>query len=219
MHPTRLPLLSEVRRVPVAEMREHGQTVYLLHAMKHLGVGCFVDELGTYWFGASDPDHIEHDRWLYALKDWQLSERGYTSTGVGIIHGCTLDDWVRPGTLDVVQSLSELDLIQTQVLGAVGWASRAERQVLARNFLVAARELGLLIPEQKIILGPERMVPATRIRWTQAQHDILHHWDTWCEANNPDGLPRELVLRMHGLGAYANSREPGNQWLHRDSPA
>jgi hypothetical protein len=195
-----LPSLNELRPVDEAELQGHGPATYLLDAMARLQIGCFADEGGTYWFGSADPNFIEHDRWLCTMDAWYLEQDGYGSRWVDVLTGCEPTFSDKPGTADLEGHLRSLAWAKERVRVRLA-PEVAQRQRVAGDFLVANRELGSMLVPEKESLTP-RLLAATEIRWTQDQHDIVNHWDAWCTVNNPDGLPRELVLRMYGLKAY-----------------
>jgi hypothetical protein len=50
-----------------------------------------------------------------------------------------------------------------------------------------------------------RLLPE-QVDWVR-MHEVLHHTDEWCAQHDAVGMPRELVLRMHGLGSLIDLPE------------
>jgi hypothetical protein len=201
----RVPYLAEVRRVPDERLYEYPHADDLLIAMNRAGIGCFADEAGNYWFGSSAPEIPEHVRWLYTLSLEARMDRGYNSSRFRVLRLCGSDTLAVPPPLtDLIDELLDLASQQAQTLRRIDAQDPEEQQRLARNFLTASREFGLR--------SPIHMVPFTRAPWNQELHDILRHWDEWSALNNPENMPQDLVLRLHGLASYAEELRTNTQY-------
>jgi hypothetical protein len=206
------PVLADMREVPDKELLRYRQGKELRKVLFRLGLTCFSDQVGSYWFGVADPAFPEHDRWFYrvsfqALEEARMSWRDAAYYGVDRCG--TRMAKVDSELYDFVYDVGEVEGMISDVINPLlanfpeeSWPQEIPR--LKRNALHTFQAFGYL--------GLDRYCVSAR--WDQDLHDLVRHPELWA-ARHPEfeGMPREMVLRMHGLKSYANSLASGGNWL------
>jgi hypothetical protein len=223
--------------LPLSDMREVAESALeMLHdalpaAMKPLGLRAYVDPAypHRYWMGLDHPQVPEHDRWFFMVENRAAARKESGRVGIYTVnakfdaegslafrpvrhcatglHGVQSDGW--DGEKDLIEVLWHLfDEIQDALNDAP--------QSLAGAFKADERMRKLMLMYQAFgYLGIDYSNELLPLTWDQNLHDLLHHYDGWV-ARNPEAqdLPRDLVLRMHGLKDYADHLATGLDWLN-----
>jgi hypothetical protein len=208
---TGIPSLAEME--PIAGARELPQTLQLQNAfeMRRLpdfGMGFYRHmATETIWLGLDNPEVHDHDRWFLCvvpneLDQWysvmldaQLSGRAIIRGDLRLKTGSPSRDYVR-------NLVSRLFHAYDQYREA---ANRANRTAPDRARAAAYTRLLNGVKHAEIgDLGIEFSL--------REMHEMLYHYDEWA-ARNPEveGMPREIVMRMHKLsfyGRYENTAAP-----------
>lgn len=192
------PLAHEVRELSMEDYNQltgHALPTKAWLEMSRTGMGLFLEETEpVIWAGAVSPNLHPHDRWLYKTrrhgdytKFWnckaELAER----------HG----DSPTESPVNLQFSLTGLRLLLEDT-----------NTLLTTVFHAPSRSLPWLLAHELVFGHAEATLVALtseRLNW-MAIHDILHHHDTWCEANGVVGMPQDIALRMQGLGAVIDRR-------------
>jgi hypothetical protein len=211
------PVLAELVPVEDDELTSYAGGDDLRLVLQDLQLACFEDMDGRFWFGSSDPNLPDHDRWVltvdrvdlssvFAARSWRdVYFSNVMECGTAITAGgrSTQDSIVfalqdlAQEIKEAMETLYEPDELQLLHIHEERQAKRRELYQAFNTFYYYG-----FIPE------------VLRLTWNQDMHDLVRHPETWL-ARHPEaaGMPHELVLRMHGLAPYVDDKRSGNDWL------
>jgi hypothetical protein len=206
-----VPTLAEVQPVPEAQIRAHGQYyARLLSMLQDLELHAHEDATGNYWFGRTDAQVAEHERWVYVIpQDQLLQGRDWNDTRYGTLEGCE-GEYLMYANLDFLDEIEELHTIMEAVL----YRLTADRDPAASDPSMIKAKV-ILMRRNCTYIGAPEMLQMIHATWDQELHDVLHHYDAWCERHEASGMPRSLALRMHGMEPYLRASATGWKWLKR----
>jgi hypothetical protein len=193
---------TAMRRVADREILNYAGGSELISALSFLEMGCF-DGGNCYEIGLLRAHFPAHDRWFYTIEKQDLIARASWRLATLMEYGTCSETHSPESEEDLVFEIEEL---QTFVARAVlastpeGGAEWAEISRLQHAALGAWRAFG------HHGLEPQWL----RMSWDQDTHDLIRHHDRWV-ARHPEaeGLPRELIMRMHGFGDYMDAEAAG----------
>jgi hypothetical protein len=165
-----------------------------IQLLKRQGLAMYVDEMGFYRVGFTNARHQHgHDRWLFRTSEppaHRLGSRRGSLTWV-ILHPAHS----RADTMGVGFEGSLVDEL-------FYYESSARRVQVHGDTSVAAglRQMRLLGVDNFDRLLDSGTILKSNLNLTVA-HELLYHWEEWLKRHDDMAdMPRELVLRMHGLG-------------------
>jgi hypothetical protein len=218
----RPPAFREMRQLGTDEIYvlKRGKTMKEL--LSRLRFGCFEDPHGYYWIGPDAPDFPEHSRWFLVIeraalrqaRSWSkvvFEEVAYGVPQVAENHQELPEDY---GVLPPVNPLGLLQDLYIVINDAVAREHDRSIKVLSGGIDERYFELQDRALQTWHAFGyPGLAHNLVKLPWGEDTHELIRHYDRW-QARHPEvaGLPYELALRMHGLGAYAD-------WLIGEAPA
>jgi hypothetical protein len=186
----RAPAVGEMRVLEGEELLAHeaGRMFQLL--MGWLDMHCYLDPRGYYWVGVENGSFPEHDRWCFVLdmaevgekQSWRAADFYRVVNGEPyLMHELVGQETDLPSTLH--------DLFDTLENDPVG-----DRH---HDLLLRALQIFQTLGSEEY---PRDYAKLMRVAWGQDMHDLIHHTTHW-STHNPEfaGMPRELLLRMHGF--------------------
>jgi hypothetical protein len=206
----------------------------LPRALERLPLEVYVDAADTYWFGIQGEGFAEHHRWLWAAEPGK-PEAGPFGLREIEINGVPVEKIPRRYTYsDVVQCGSVLRVpnrnglrshhgfknLTDEIYSLAGeiegeLEDDADYETLTELDQLDLKRKALVIYKSLGYTGIYALRDFGSLTWDQDLHDLLHHYDAWL-ANHPEAadMPRELVLRMYGLGAYVEGQAASDyDWL------
>jgi hypothetical protein len=189
-----LPLVRDMQPVIWEAMRfESG----LLRRLLEINLlAAFEDEEGNMWIGLQHEDTREHDTWFFMVPSREFAAGlNWDAVQYRMLFGCEGAYRTNYGLQSMVV---RLDGYIVQVRGAYHAAfphtDQGDRTRAHRNALAIVHQYGFLVAV------PEAVARAAHLQWTAEMHDLAYH-----DVRTPefDGVPRDLVLRAHGLQLIA----------------
>jgi hypothetical protein len=206
----------------------------LPRALARLPLEMYVDAADTYWVGIKGEGFAEHHRWLYAVQPARLQPmRG--GLGEVAVNGVPVEKI--PGRYaysDVVQCGSvlrspnpgslhsnhgfknltdEIDSLASEIENEI--EESEEYDSMTELDELAWKRKALIIFQSFDLTGVYASSQSVKLPWDQDMHDLIHHYDLWL-ANHPEAadMPRDLTLRMYGLGYYVEGQQNSDyDWL------
>jgi hypothetical protein len=203
-------MITSELRAPAMETMDvlEGEDILVHHdggrfrlMMGYLGMHCYVDPRGYYWVGIHESGFPEHDRWAFVLDAAQVAKkRSWVAADFYDVIGGKPD--IRPqfpAFLDLPQILANVhDLIEEVVKRMDQNTADSKPDWVRRHDLrVRALQMWATLGIGSDTAAYEKLM---RVPWGQDMHDLIHHTENWLE-RHPEfaGMPRELLLRMHGF--------------------
>jgi hypothetical protein len=155
--------------------------------LRRLGLGIYR-EPGAYlkfWLGFIDPTMPEHARWLF-----RTDYVGSSADGAWLTCEQEAIDGLQGSRLKLHTELARLDGTVERTGARLKTNHGIERS--PEWLLKCYQVLDTMLPKYVALL-PENL------NWAML-HELLYHTRAWREANGAEDMPRELLLRMHGLG-------------------
>jgi hypothetical protein len=167
-------------------------------AARHYDLGWFRHEpTGLVFLGIMAPEASDHSRWIVCMNP-DKSQVWYGVLAEGMSHP------------------------RAQPIGGLCMYSTSPREAFLNDYLKQlrttydmlvnrARKTAMPDPSLKLMVQHTRLLPdasldhaVIALRYDTAYlHGILHHYDAWA-LEHPDfaEMPRDIVMRSHGLGFY-----------------
>jgi hypothetical protein len=153
----------------------------------------------TTWLGFRDGDIHDHDRWLFCIPD-------NASTWYKVLRERELHAVIHPTESE--SRLAELRLLPQ--LRSPGLISMLMDQLVSLDHSMAMEVdfMGATALPHHLLLHYSVMFPNLMTRevlelgekWDLKElHDIVHHYEAWAADTEFEGMPQDLVLRMHRL--------------------
>jgi uncharacterized protein (DUF3820 family) len=198
-----LPKLADLVPTPPATFDERYGGERLRRLLEIMTLSCFTDRRGNIWVGIAAGEISEHDRWFYRIPH-QIGNDDWDQLPYEIWLGCEKGTHYLSAHSGLLLELESMTTTFTMLAQRPGKPQQLAMPELARRYLLAFQRFGW---------GPaDVMGKALNARWGRDLHDILEHYELWAARNDPD-MPRDMALRLYGLGAYADDLSRGIDWL------
>jgi hypothetical protein len=175
-------------------------TRFASHVLRPLldrnGLTAYEDDQGNMWVGSLYEDVHEHNLWHFMIPSREFGRRyDWESVDYHTLFGC---EGHYATNYDFLSAIEGLDSYLNEVLKAPGFGfPRAGRNEWAR---VRRNALGLIHHYSLGYFMPEDMAAIAHLPWSEEMHDLVCH-DV--QVDEFEGMPRDLVLRAHGLKLVA----------------
>jgi hypothetical protein len=193
------PDTAALRLLTVEEFETHFDYWSAVVALKlaDLGLGLFVDGENSQvaWIGFEREDLVHpHDRWLFRSESFEGNGRfiacGREVEKAADFHHQGQNIGLQSALTDMRSYMRDAGMLLKDLMGA----KPRETAWLLAHYQVFGHANATTIA----------LMPET-VDWV-ALHDVVHHHEAWAQAAGATGMPQEIALRMHGLGAVIDRR-------------